>query len=51
MLQCERFEDRKQRNVKDNIKEEWEEVLQIFREYNRKIEEGKKRKYKKKEVV
>ena len=42
MLQCERFEDRKQRNVEDNIKEEWEEVLQIFKEYNRKIEEGKK---------
>ena len=31
MIQCRRDGDRKQRNMKNNTEEEWEEVVQIFK--------------------
>ena len=37
-LQCGRDEDRKQRNIKDNTDEEWEDVVQIFKENKRRRE-------------
>ena len=36
VLQCGRDVDRKEANIKDNTEEEWEEVVQIFRENKRK---------------
>ena len=39
VLRCGRDTDRKQRNIKNNTEEEWEEVVQIYRENKRKIEE------------
>ena len=38
MLRCGKDADRKQRNIKTNIEEKWEEVVQIYRE-NKKREE------------
>ena len=43
VLQCERDEDRKQRNMKDNNDEEWEEVVQIFKENRRKREKRREK--------
>ena len=39
VLRCGRDTDRKQRNIKNNIEEKQEEVLDIFRENKRKREE------------
>ena len=39
MLQCGRDRDRKHRNIKNNNEEEWEEVVQVFRESKRKRDE------------
>lgn len=39
VLQCRRDEYRKQKNIKGNIEEELEEVVQTFRENKRKIVE------------
>ena len=36
-------DQRKEANIKDNTEEEWEEVVQIFRENKRKREEEEKR--------
>ena len=49
VLQCRRDEDRKDRNMKDNTEEEWEEVVQIFRKKKKK--EKEERKFRKKEAV
>ena len=50
VLQCGRDVDRKEANIKDNTEEEWEEVVQIFRENKRKREERRKTFRKKEEV-
>ena len=50
VLQCGRGVDRKEANIKDNTEEEWEEVVQIFRENKRKREERRKTFRKKEEV-
>ena len=47
VLKCRRDRDRKQRNIKNNTEEEWEKVVQIFRENTRKIE-NLERKFRKK---
>ena len=39
MLRCGGDTDRKQKNIRNNTEEEWEEVVQIYRENKRKIEE------------
>ena len=36
MLRCGGDTDRKQRNIRNNTEEEWEEVVQIYRENKRK---------------
>ena len=43
MLRCGRDTDRKQRNIKNNTEEEWEEVVQIHKENKRKREERRKK--------
>ena len=43
-------DQRKEANIKDNTEEEWEEVVQIFRENKRKREERRKTFRKKEEV-
>ena len=50
VLKCRRDRDRKQRNIKNNTEEEWEKVVQIFRENTRKIE-NLERKFRKKKAV
>ena len=50
VLQGGRGVDRKEANIKDNTEEEWEEVVQIFRENKRKREERRKTFRKKEEV-
>ena len=51
-LQWRRDEDRKQRNIKDNTDEEWEDVVQIFKENKRRREKktreslGRKKQFK-----
>ena len=42
VLKCGKDTYRKQRNIKNNTEEEWEEVVQIFRENKRKREEKKR---------
>ena len=36
MLRCGGDTDRKQKNIRNNTEEEWEEVVQIYRENKRK---------------
>ena len=43
VLRCGRDTDRKQRNIKNNTEEEWEEVVQIYRENKRKREDRRKK--------
>ena len=43
VLKCGRDTDRKQRNIRNNIEEELEEVVQIFRENKRKREERREK--------
>ena len=43
VLRCERDTDGKQRNFKNNTEEEWEEVVQIYRENKRKREERREK--------
>ena len=43
MLTCGRDTDRKQRNIRNNAEEEWEEVVQIYRENKRKREERREK--------
>ena len=43
VLKCGRDTDRKERNIRNNTEEEWEEVLQIFRENKRKREETREK--------
>ena len=43
VLRCGRDTDRKQRNIKNNTEEEWEEVVQIYRENKRKREERREK--------
>ena len=47
VLKCGRDTDRKQRNIRNNTVEEWEEVVQIFR-VNKKKEKKEDRKFRKK---
>lgn len=42
-LQCGRDEDRKQKNIKDNTDEEWEDVVQIFKENKRRREKRREK--------
>ena len=44
VLKCGRDTDRKQRNIKNNAEEEWEEVVEMYSENKRKREERKFRK-------
>ena len=43
VLRCGRDTNRKQRNIKNNTEEEWDEVVQIYRENKRKREERKEK--------
>ena len=42
-LDCGRDTDRKQRNIRNNTEEEWEEVVQIYRKNKRKREERREK--------
>ena len=43
VLRCKRYTDRKPMNIKNNTEEEWEEVVQIYRENKRKREERREK--------
>ena len=43
VLRCKRYTDRNPRNIKNNTEEEWEEVVQIYRENKRKREERREK--------
>ena len=43
MLRCGRDTDRKQRNIRNNTEEKWEEVVLIYRENKRKREERREK--------
>ena len=43
VLRCERDTYRKKRNIKNNTEEEWEEIVQIYRENKRKREERREK--------
>ena len=47
VLKCGRDTDRKQRNIRNNTVEEWEEVVQIFR-VNKKKEKNEEKTFRKK---
>ena len=47
VLKCGRDTDRKQRNIRNNTVEEWEEVVQIFR-VNKKKETKEEKKFRNK---